>query len=131
MAEMLIRALDALFFQQNSATNPLRIAAFTKRLMTSALHVPEKSALAELGIINKLGKRHFGRVVGLWSSEESVGDGAFDMQAEEPERSNPYAASVWEAELLRNHYSPKVAEAVREMEKTMVVKNEAKRGPRR
>lgn len=132
MAEMLIRALDALFFQQTSATNPLRIAAFTKRLMTSALHVPEKSALAEMGIIQKMGRRHRNRMVGLFSSEEAVGDGVFRPEVEEPERSNPYATTVWESVLLEKHYSPKVQEATKALGKTFVVQADGtRRGQRR
>ncbi|KAI5781154.1 nucleolar complex-associated protein-domain-containing protein [Geopyxis carbonaria] len=115
--EMLIRALDALFFRQNAAANPSRVAAFTKRLLLSALQMPEKSALASVGVVNKLGKKYYGKLAGLFSTEESVGDGVYRLEVDEPERSNPYAATLWETILLEKHYSPDVAEAVKGMTK--------------
>ena len=110
--EMLIRALDALLFKQNQNMNPQRVAAFTKRLMTSTLHMPEKSALATVGMVVKTAMKYKGKVSGLWSSEESVGDGVYRADVDEPERSNPGAATVWEMVLLETHYSPVVREAV-------------------
>lgn len=110
--EMLIRALDALLFKQNQNMNPQRVAAFTKRLLTSTLHLPEKSAMATVGTVVKVGKKYRNKVAGLWSSEESVGDGVYRMDVDEPERSNPGAATVWEMVLLESHYSPLVKEAM-------------------
>ncbi|PWW71546.1 hypothetical protein C7212DRAFT_234738, partial [Tuber magnatum] len=44
-------------------------------------------------------------------TKEVVGDGVWDGRIDEPEMSNPLAATGWEAVLLRRHYSPSVAEA--------------------
>jgi len=118
--EMVIRALDALFFQQSGATNPTRMAAFTKRMMLSSLNTPEKSTLATVGVINKLGKKYHRQLAGLFSTEESVGDGVFRMEVNEPERSNPFAATIWETVLLEKHYSPAVSEATKELQKVFV-----------
>jgi nucleolar complex protein 3 len=35
------------------------------------------------------------------------------------EGSNPFAATVWEGELLRKHYCPKVREGVKLLEKSL------------
>lgn len=115
--EMLIRALNTIFFQQNAnkSNTPIRIAAFTKRLMIISLNMPEKSALAILGMLNKMARKHQQRLRGLFSTEDRVGDGTYKMDIDEPEISNPYAATVWETVLLRKHYSPKVAEAAKEL----------------
>ncbi|KAH0604762.1 uncharacterized protein H6S33_006430 [Morchella sextelata] len=117
--EMLIRALNTIFFQQNAnkSNTPIRIAAFTKRLMTSSLNMPEKSALATLGMLNKMARKHQRRLHGLFSTEERVGDGTYKMDIDEPEISNPYAATIWETVLLRKHYSPKISEAAKELPK--------------
>ncbi|KAF8540859.1 nucleolar complex-associated protein-domain-containing protein [Trichophaea hybrida] len=120
--EMVIRALDALFFKQNGATNVSRMAAFTKRLLLTSLHMPEKSTLASVGVVNKLGKKYHRQLAGLFSTEESVGDGVYLMEADEPERSNPFAATIWETVLLEKHYSPAVSEATKGMQKTFVQK---------
>lgn len=115
--EMLIRALNTIFFQQNAnkSNTPIRIAAFTKRLMTTSLNMPEKSTLAILGMLNKMARRHQRRLQGLFSTEDRVGDGTYKMDIDEPEISNPYAATIWETVLLRKHYSPKIAEAAKEL----------------
>ena len=127
--EMVIRALDALFFRHNNSTtngggaaNVSRMAAFTKRLMLASLHVPEKSTLACVGVVNKLGKKHHRQLASLFSTEDSVGDGVYLMEADEPELSNPLAATVWETVLLEKHYSPAVSEAARGMRKIFVQK---------
>lgn len=115
--EMLIRALNTIFFQQNAnkSNTPIRIAAFTKRLMTASLNMPEKSALAILGMLNKMAWRHQRRLQGLFSTEDRVGDGTYKMDIDEPEISNPYAATIWETVLLKKHYSPKVAKAAKQL----------------
>lgn len=122
--EMVIRALDALFFKQNGATNVSRMAAFTKRLLLTSLHMPEKSTLASVGVVNKLGKKYHRQLAGLFSTEESVGDGVYLMEADEPEMSNPFAATIWETVLLEKHYSPAVSEATKEMQKIFVQKQQ-------
>jgi len=120
--EMVVRALDALFFKQNGATNVSRMAAFTKRLLLTSLHLPEKSTMASIGVVNKMGKRYHRQLAGLFSTEESVGDGVYMMEADEPEKSNPFAATIWETLLLEKHYSPAVREAAKGMQKIFVQK---------
>ncbi len=84
--------------------------------------MPEKSTLACVGTVNRLAKKHHRKVAGLFSTEDTVGDGVYAMEAEEPERSNPFAATVWETVLLEKHYSPKVAEAAKGMAKGFVTR---------
>ncbi|RPA88824.1 nucleolar complex-associated protein 3 [Choiromyces venosus 120613-1] len=111
--ELLLRALSSIFFStaHQKSTTPLRLASFTKRLLTTALQTPEKSSLALLGLLNKLAIKHGRKLSALFSTEEVVGDGVWDGRVDEPEMSNPFAATAWEVVLLRRHYSPKVAEA--------------------
>lgn len=79
--------------------------------------MPEKSTLATLGMLNKMARKHQRRLHGLFSTDERVGDGTYKMDIDEPEISNPYAATIWETVLLRKHYSPKISEAARELPK--------------
>ena len=95
---------------------PVRVAAFAKQLMTTSLHLPEKSCLATLGLMTRVTKTHGKKIASLWRTEEKRGDGVFDAWTREPEGSNPFASTVWEGELLRYHFCPKVREAVRSME---------------
>jgi nucleolar complex protein 3 len=123
-----------------AAVPPLRVAAFTKQAMTAALHVPEKSGLALLAFVARVLRVHGGgggsrsgdsgggggggggnggngsKIAGLWRADEKTGDGVFDGAARDIAAANPFAATVWEGELLRRHYSPKVREAARRLE---------------
>lgn len=114
---LLLRSLTAVLLPPNSrSTPPLRLAAFSKQLMTTSLHLPEKSATATLGLLNQVSKAHKQRIGSLWRTEERRGDGVFDGTAGEVEAANPFAGTVWEGELLRVHYAAGVREGVRNLE---------------
>lgn len=102
------------------AVPPLRIAAFSKQLFTSSLHLPEKSCLATMGLMGKVTKTHEKKVAGLWNTEERRGDGKFDPLSGEVEGSNPFACTVWEGELLKKHFSPGVRDGVKAVEKNVL-----------
>ncbi|KAK4456135.1 nucleolar complex-associated protein-domain-containing protein [Podospora aff. communis PSN243] len=98
---------------------PLRLAAFTKQLMSSSLQMPEKSCQAVLGLLQDVIHTHGKKINALWNTEERKGDGTFKPLAETVEASNPFTATVWEGELLRKHYCPKVREELKAMEKNL------------
>ncbi|KAG5982944.1 hypothetical protein E4U55_001080 [Claviceps digitariae] len=96
---------------------PLRLAAFTKQLMTASLQLPEKSAQAVLALLNDIAHAHGKKINSLWNTEERKGNGRFNALSDSVEGSNPFATTVWEGELLRKHFSPKVREGVKMLEK--------------
>jgi len=98
---------------------PLRLAAFSKQLMTAALQLPDKSCQAVLVLLSDVAHTHAKKVRSLWDTEERKGDGRYNPVSDSVEGSNPFAATVWEGELLRKHYSPKVREGVKILEKGM------------
>jgi nucleolar complex protein 3 len=99
------------------AVPPVRVAAFTKQLMTASLQLPEKSCLAMVSLLQQVAKVHGRKIAGLWNSEERKGDGVFDGLSGSVDASNVFAGTVWEGELLRLHFSPKVREGVGILEK--------------
>lgn len=119
---LLLRSLTAILLSPTSASSisPLRLAAFTHALLTSALHTPEKSTLAILGLMQQVTKKHGKKVAALWHSEERRGDGTFDPLGADVEGSNPFARTVWAGELLRLHYCPGVRESVKAVEGNVV-----------
>ncbi len=119
---LLLRCLSSVLLPQLAvrAVPPLRVAAFSKQLLTSSLHLPEKSCLALLGLMNRVTKVHRQKIAGLWNTEERRGDGVFDPLRGEVEGSNPFASTVWEGEILRIHYCPDVREAVKGLEGNVV-----------
>ena len=96
---------------------PTRLAAFTKQLATAALQLPDKSAQGALALLNDITRTHGKKVGSLWNTEERKGDGRYNAVSTTIEGSNPFAATVWEGELLRKHFSPKVREGVKLLEK--------------
>ncbi|KAI0165879.1 nucleolar complex-associated protein 3 [Xylariaceae sp. FL1272] len=116
---LLIRCLTAVLIPPWNirSTPPLRLASFAKQLMSTSLQVPEKSAQAILALLSDVGNTHGRKIAALWNTEERKGDGVFNPLSENEQGSNPFAASIWEGELLRRHYCPKVREGVRLLEK--------------
>lgn len=121
-AALLIRSLTSVLIPPHAprAIPPVRLAAFTKQLLTCALHLPEKSCAAVLGLVREVARAHGRKVAALWASEERRGDGMFDALRGEVEGSNPFASTVWEGELLRMHYCPAIREAVGGIEKNVM-----------
>jgi nucleolar complex protein 3 len=62
---------------------------------------------------------HGRKINALWNTEERKGDGTYKPLAETIEGSNPFTTTIWEGELLRKHYCPKVREGLKAMEKEL------------
>ncbi|CAK7239288.1 MAG: hypothetical protein STHCBS139747_000718 [Sporothrix thermara] len=120
---LLIRCLTAVLLPHYNIRSvpPLRLAAFTKQLMSASLHVPEKSSQALLALLYDVAHTHSKKISALWNTEERKGDGTFNPLSDTAEASNPFAATVWEGELLRKHYCPKVREGIKALEKNLTI----------
>lgn len=121
---LLLRALTTTLTPRT--TPPIRLAAFTKKLLTCALQLPEKSSLATLTLLTTIAKSQGRKISALWNTEERRGDGVFDAVGAggeggggggSVEGSNPFASTIWEGELLRLHFCPGVREGVEGLEK--------------
>ncbi|CCG84499.1 protein of unknown function [Taphrina deformans PYCC 5710] len=116
--EMVLRTLDAVFFKHRTQ-GVNKLAPFVKRLLTIALHLPEKSSIAILELNKRLLAR-YGKLHALWSTDESAGDGMYDGYTDNYELSNPATTSIWETSILRKHFSPKVKQAGNAMLETLL-----------
>ncbi|PNY24688.1 Nucleolar complex-associated protein 3 [Tolypocladium capitatum] len=118
---LLLRSLTGILLPHYNIRQvpPLRLAAFTKQLMTTALQLPDKSAQAVLTLLGDIAHTHAKKVNSLWNTEERKGNGRYSAVSETVEGSNPFASTVWEGELLRKHFSPKVREGVKLLETGM------------
>lgn len=112
-AELLLRALDAVFFKHR-VQGSSRLSAFVKRLSTASMNFPEKSAAATLELTKRLVIR-YSKLYSLYSTEESAGDGVYNGETDNPELSNPAATTIWELALYRKHFSPKVTQAAQSL----------------
>ena len=117
MSVLLLRSLNSILAPRS--TPPLQVAAFVKTLLISSLQLPEKSTLVLLVLLQQIIKVHGPKVKGIWDTEERRGDGVFDPFNADIEGSNPFASTVWEGEVLRLHFSPKVKEATMSMERLL------------
>ena len=119
---LLLRSLSSILTPPLAAraVPPLRIAAFTKQIMTSSLHLPEKSCMAMVGLLGRVTKTHEKKIAALWNTEERKGDGKFDPLSGEVEGCNPFATTIWEGEILRKHFCPSVRDGVKAMEKNIL-----------
>ncbi|TDZ36323.1 Nucleolar complex-associated protein 3 [Colletotrichum spinosum] len=118
---LLLRCLTAVLLPtyQIRSVPPLRLAAFSKQLMSAALHTPDKSAQAVLALLQDVAHSHGKKIAAMWRTEERKGDGNYNALSDSVEGSNPFATTVWEGELLRRHFSPKVREGVKLLEKSI------------
>ncbi|KAM0716382.1 hypothetical protein Q7P37_007827 [Cladosporium fusiforme] len=117
---LFLRSLQAVLLPPTNTRSvpPLRVAAFVKQLCTAALHLPQKSSVATLGLLQQVSRTHSKKMMALWHTEDRKGDGVFDPLGK-LESANPMATTVWEGELLRLHFDPKVRDTVKLLEKNM------------
>lgn len=115
---LLLRSLSSILLpaQTIRSVPPSRLAAFSRKILTSSLHMPEKSCTAMLGLMNQVAKTHKRKISPLWRTEERKGDGVFDGARQDIEGSNPFAGTAWEGELLKLHFAPSVKDGIRNLE---------------
>jgi nucleolar complex protein 3 len=116
---LLIRVLNSILLTPSQPPPTVSAAAFYKRLLTACLQLPEKSSLAMLNLLTRLADKHGRKVEPLWYSDERKGDGVYRGDSESIEGTNVMSvgSGVWETELLRKHYCPKVREQVQGIDK--------------
>ncbi|PWY69138.1 nucleolar complex-associated protein 3 [Aspergillus heteromorphus CBS 117.55] len=120
---LLLRCLQStLLSRAHGIAPPVRVGSFSKRLMTSSLQLPEKSAIATLSLMTQVAKHNARRISSLWHSEERKGDGVFNAYAADIEATNVFAGTVWEGELLRQHYCPQIRDAALDIEKMILTR---------
>ena len=112
--EAAIQCLDHAFLQRRELSTS-RLAAFVKRLSSTALHCPPHLATPLLACARQISARYasqssskVGRM--LENEEDVVAEGMFSPEAEDPEHSNAHATSLWELSLMKYSIHPKVAE---------------------
>jgi nucleolar complex protein 3 len=118
---LLTRVLSSILLTPSQPPPTLTASTFYKRLLTSILQTPEKSTIALLNLMNRLAEKHGRKIEALWYSDERKGDGVFHGESESMEGTNVQSvgSGVWENELLKAHYCPRVREEVKAIEKVV------------
>ncbi|CCF60188.1 hypothetical protein KAFR_0J01210 [Kazachstania africana CBS 2517] len=112
-AELLLKALDHVFFRSRSGTKE-RAEAFTKRIYMCMGHTPEKTSIALLKFMDKLISR-YPEIGGLYSTEDRIGNGHFNMTTDSIAMANAGAATLLENVILSKHYCPVVVKGTRSL----------------
>lgn len=113
-ADLLFRALAAIFLIPRSLPSPIRTLAFSKRLLTSSLHWPPASQFRALSFLRSLLIREPKLEAMLETGDRRV-DGKWKGDVDEPERAEPEGTCWWEASLYKNHPDEKVREEAKKL----------------
>lgn len=116
---LLTRVLTSILLNPSSPPPTVTTLAFYKRMLTTSLQLPEKSTLALLSLMSGVAQKYGRKIEALWYSDERKGEGTFQGQSESMEGTNILAlgSGVWEAELLRHHFSPQIRKEVVDIDK--------------
>ncbi|ERF69238.1 hypothetical protein EPUS_08917 [Endocarpon pusillum Z07020] len=116
---LLVRVLTSILLTPSAPPPTMTAVAFYKRLLTTSLQLPEKSSVALMSLLSEVAQKHGRKIEALWYSDERKGDGSFQGHSESIENTNVLAlgSGIWETELLRHHFSPRVRKEVADIDK--------------
>lgn len=106
-ADLLFRALSAVFLVARSLPSPIRTMAFSKRLLSASLQWSPTSQLRTLGFLRSLLIREPKLEAMLETSDRRI-DGRWRGDVDEPERAQPESTCWWELGVYRHHPDEKV-----------------------
>ncbi|KAG0266871.1 hypothetical protein BG011_000486 [Mortierella polycephala] len=107
--ELIMKGFELLFFSTKGKIPVIRSASFLKRIAIASLQFPNKSMKDFLVIMKKLIQKQpqLDQLL-TGSDEDRAGNGVYLSALNDPELCNPMAASLWEFELMKSHFDPKV-----------------------
>ncbi|GAA5949072.1 hypothetical protein JCM3765_004003 [Sporobolomyces pararoseus] len=114
-ADLLFRALSAVFLIPRSLPSVVRTMAFSKRLLTSSLNWPPTSQLRTIGFLRSLLIKEPRLEAMLETSDRRI-DGRWKGHVDEPETAQPESTCWFEGIMLyKLHPDPKVREEARKL----------------
>ncbi|KAF9080475.1 hypothetical protein BGX23_002101 [Mortierella sp. AD031] len=114
--ELILKGFELLFFSTKGKIPVIRSASFLKRIAVASLQFPNKSMKDFLAIMKKLVQKQpqLDQLL-TGTDEDRAGNGVYHATLNDPELCNPMAASLWEFELMKSHFDPKVRQMAREL----------------
>ncbi|KAK4055895.1 hypothetical protein OIO90_003152 [Microbotryomycetes sp. JL221] len=114
-ADLLFRALTAVFLTPRSLPSSTRILAFSKRLLTASLNWPSSSQLRTLVFLRSLLLREPKLETMLETGDRRI-DGKWRPTVDEPERAEPESTCWWEGSIYyKNHPDDKVRQEAKKL----------------
>lgn len=120
IVDSLFSALNLIFSPRSAgsgaAGSPIRAAAFTKRILTAALHWPAPCALRALDFVAGLVAKSSTHLVPLLSTEDRIHNGIYRPEVDDPQLCGAFETCFWELHALRErHYDSRVRVAADEL----------------
>ncbi|KAF9918548.1 hypothetical protein BX616_007991 [Lobosporangium transversale] len=114
--ELILKGFELLFFSTKGKIPVIRSASFLKRIAIASLQFPNKSMKDFLSIMRRLIQKQpqLDQLL-TGSDEDRAGNGVYHPALNDPELCNPMAANLWEFELMKSHFDPKVRQMAREL----------------
>jgi nucleolar complex protein 3 len=106
--KLALECLDAAFLKRREYSS-VRVASFTKELLTIALHCPPYTATPLLAMVRQLYHRYPSLHQLLENEQDIIMSGQYDPLVLDPELANPFATCAWEVATLAFHMHDKVA----------------------
>ncbi|RMX65479.1 hypothetical protein DD238_003660 [Peronospora effusa] len=104
----LLQCVEAVFLRRKEIVIE-RVAAFVKRLLLVAQHLPPHQALATLALLRALFQRYAKLQQLLESDVDRVASGEYRADIDDPDFANPFSSACWELALLTHHAHPKLS----------------------
>lgn len=108
IVQILLQTLSQALIKRRKKLTHQRLIGFTKRLCTLSLQVQHNGTLGCLGMVkNVMQLNKFTDV--LLDMDNSMGDGKYLPELDDPEYSNAANTALYELSILSRHYHPVVA----------------------
>jgi nucleolar complex protein 3 len=105
--DLVIQCVTAAFIKRREFS-VVRLCAFVKQLLTTALHTPPPTAVPLLALVRQLLQRYTAAQQLLENEQDVLTSGEYTPVAMDPEFTNPLATSGWELATLRFHWQPHI-----------------------
>lgn len=106
--DTVIKILNMAFVKRREYST-VRVAAFMKQLLATALHTPNHTSVPLIAFARQLIQWYPSAAQLLENEQDVVTSGAFSPDVQDPEQSNPFATSAWELAMLKFHWSDTVS----------------------
>ena len=103
--DLAIQCITAAFIKRREFS-VVRLVAFVKQLMTTALHTPPATSVPLLSLVRQILQRYPAAQQLLENEQDVLTAGEYAPDAADPELANPLATSGWELATLRYHWHP-------------------------
>ena len=106
--DLVMQCLNIALIQRREYST-VRVAAFFKQILTTALHTPPETAVPLLALARQLIQRYTSVEQMLENEQDVITSGEYTPVVEDPEHAKPFATSAWELAMLQFHVHSTVA----------------------